>query len=165
MSTQQKAAALLPAVLSLEDFQLHMVNQPFREQEGTSRKSCTAVTLFQVPSIFHKCMELSPQLVCDESHVCLMCHLQLYILCAILCSPNLGRQAQPSWFEDRSDHGILPRPCLSSGMCPRSIWATSVVTTHTMNWQFSKFRSQAVLGWTGITEVLPSRLPSCSWNK
>lgn len=81
MSTQQKAAALLPAVLSLEDFQLHMVNQPFRQQEGTSRKSCTAVTLFQVPSIFHKCMELSPQLVCDESRLLDVPFAALYSLC------------------------------------------------------------------------------------
>lgn len=137
MSTQQKAAALLAAVPSPEDFQLHKVsptgNQPFKGQEGIPGKSCTAGTLFQVPSIFHNCMELAPQLACDESHICLVCHLQLYIRCAILCNPNLGRQARPCWLEDRSDHGLLPRPCLSSGTCLRSIWATSVVTTHTMN--------------------------------
>lgn len=83
MSTQQKAAVLLPALLSTEDFQLHRLsstgNQPFREEEGIPWKCCTAGTLFQVPSIFHNCMELVFQLTCDESHNSLVCHLQLYI--------------------------------------------------------------------------------------
>lgn len=150
MSAQQMAAALLPVVLSPEDFQLHMVsltgNKPFREQEGILWKSCTARTLFQVPSIFHNCMELAFLLTCDESHISLVCHLQLYIHCDILRNPNLGRQAQPCWFDDRPIHGLLPRPCLSTGMCLRSTRATSAVTTHTMNGQFSKSLSQAVLG-------------------
>lgn len=132
--------------------------QAFRVQEGILWKSCTAGTPFQVPTVFHNCMELAPQLVCDESGICLARHLRLHVHCAILCNPNLGRQAQPCWFEDKPDHGLLPRPCLSSGTCLRSIRATSVVTTHAMNWQFSKSLSQAVLGWTGITGVLPSRL-------
>lgn len=150
MSTQQKAAALLPAVPSTEDFQLHTVssigNQPFTEEEGIPWKRCTAGTLFQVPSIFHNCMELVFQLTCDESHISFVCHLQLYIRCDILCNPNLGRQAQPCWLEDRPIHDLLPRPCLSSGTCLRSIQATCAVTSHTTNCQFSKSLSQAVLG-------------------
>lgn len=169
MSTWQKAAVLLPAVLSPEDVQLHLVsptrNQPFREQEGILWESCTAGTLFHVLSVFPKCMELLPQPLCDEPHACLECHLLLCICCAILRSPNLGGQAQPGSFEGRPDQGLLPRPCLSSGTCLRSIRVTRVVTTHTKNWQFSKSLHRDVLGWTGTTGVLPSRLSSCSSYK
>jgi len=118
MSTLQKAAVLLPVVLRSEDFQLCMViptgKQAFREQEGISWKSCTASTLFPVPSVFHNRIELTPQLVYDKLHFCLVCYLRLAVLSCVT----------PSW-EDRhsligletDQTGPLPRSCLSSGTC------------------------------------------------
>lgn len=126
MSTQEKAAALLPVVLSPEDVQLHKMTSPLESRKESPGRAAQLAHYSKCP----KCMELAPQLVWDESqlvwnesHVwltCLVCHLQLCILCAMLCNPNLGRQAQPCWLEDRPNHGPLPRFCLSSRTCLRS---------------------------------------------
>lgn len=59
-----KGSSALTSSTYLENFQLHMViptgKQAFGEPEGTPWKSCTASTLFPVPSVFHNGIELTP---------------------------------------------------------------------------------------------------------
>lgn len=131
----QKAAVLFPVVLSSENIQLHMLiltcKQALRDQEGISWKCCAASTLFAVLNVFHNRTEFIPQLVLFTTRY------------ATLRYPRLGRQAQLRWVEDRPDCGPLPRPCLSSGTCLRS-GLPILLTTHTINLQFSKSLSQMI---------------------
>ena len=135
MSTWQKAAVLLPVVLSSEDFQLHMViltgKQAFREQEAISWKSCTASTLSSDQCISQLHWAYTPA---GLWWIALLFGVLFMTCCAILWYTKLGRQTR-LWSFAKAPFVYWDMPKLP---------ATNTVTTHIINLQFRKSLSQTI---------------------